>query len=153
MSRVLDALEHRVRLPPGDVVVIVKVGQPVGGMGQVCGAGVANVARLLRSFGARLRAEFTGSVQAAGVGRFDSSIESRVHEIRNASLLYDKQFVFIKTFLTFSLIFVLRLIQNSNQQRTRRCVFISIESESSCPGMDIQFPCGQEFEPQHHIVQ
>ena len=108
MSRVLDAFEHRVRLPPGYVVVVVKVGQPVGGMGQVCGAGVANVARLLRSFGARLRAEFTGSVQAASVGRFDSSIESRVHEIRNASLLYNKHFALIKTCNFF--VFVLSLI-------------------------------------------
>lgn len=86
MSRVLDALQHRVRLPPGDVVVVVEVGQVIGRMGQMRNAGVANVARFLRSFGSRLRAELARPVQAAGVGRFHSPVESRVHEIGNASL-------------------------------------------------------------------
>lgn len=86
MSWVLDALQHGIRLPPGDVVVVVEVGQVIGRMGQMRNAGVANVARFLRSFGSRLRAEFAGSVQAAGVGRFDATVESRIHEIWNASL-------------------------------------------------------------------
>ena len=86
MGRVLDALEHRVRLPPRDVVVVVEVGQVVGRVGGVQHAGVANVARLLRALGARLRAELARPVHAAGVGRLDSQVEGRVHEVRDASL-------------------------------------------------------------------
>lgn len=86
LSRILDAFQHRVGLPPGDVVVIVEVGQVVGRMGQVRNAGVADVARLFRSFGASLRAKLARSVQTAGVGRFDATVERSVHEIRNASL-------------------------------------------------------------------
>lgn len=86
MSRVLDALQHRVRLPPGDVVVVVEVGQVIGRMGQMGNAGVANIARLLRSFGSRLRAELARPVQSAGVGRLHSPVEGGVHEIGNASL-------------------------------------------------------------------
>ncbi len=150
MGRILDALEHRVRLPPGDVVVIVKVGQPVGGMGQVVNAGVANVARLLRSFGARLRAELARSVQATSVGGFHSSVESRVHEVWNASLLiYDKDIVFRHVFLFRFCFFVLfypfpsQSKKNSNKKRDGGVFFIIIESESRCPGMDIQSPCGK----------
>lgn len=86
MSWVLDALQHGIRLPPGDVVVVVKIGQIISGMSQMGNSSIANVARFLRSFGSRLRAEFAGSVQAAGVGRFDATVESRIHEIWNASL-------------------------------------------------------------------
>lgn len=91
MSRVLNSFEHRIRLPPSDVVVVVKVGQIVGRVGHVSDAGVANVARFLRSFGSRLRAKLTGSVEAAGVGRLDATVESRVDEIGNASLQKDRQ--------------------------------------------------------------
>lgn len=86
MSRILNAFQHGIRLPPGDVVIVVKVGQEVGWMGQVFHTSVADVARLLWALGACLRAEFAWTVQATRVGRLHLAVESGVHEVGNASL-------------------------------------------------------------------
>lgn len=86
MGRVLDALEHRVRLPPRDVVVVVEVGEVIDRVGGVRHAGVANVARLFWSFGAGLRAKLARSVHAARVGRLHWQVERRVHKVRDAPL-------------------------------------------------------------------
>ena len=82
----LNAFEHRIRLPPSDVVIVVKVGEVIGRMSQVSETRIANITRFLRSFGSSLNAKFTRSVLAARVGRLDNSVEGRVHEIRYASL-------------------------------------------------------------------
>ena len=83
----LDALEHVIRLPPGDVLVVVEVGEVIGRMGRIGHTDVAYVARLFRSFGARLRAKLAGTVEAARVGRLHHPVEGRVHKVGNASLL------------------------------------------------------------------
>ena len=82
----LDTIQHGIRLPPGDVVIVVKICQIVSGMGEVRDAGVANIARFLRSFGSSLCTKFTRTVETASIGRFNPSVESCVHEIRYASL-------------------------------------------------------------------
>ena len=85
---ILDALEHVIRLPPGDVLVVVEIGEVSGRMGQVLHADVARVARLFRSFRSRLDAVLARPVQTARVGCLDDTVEGRVHEIGNASLFH-----------------------------------------------------------------
>ena len=95
----LDALKHVIWLPPGDVLVVVEVGEVVGRMRQIGLADVANVTRLFGTFGAGLRAELAGAVQSASVGRLHDAVERGVHKVRYASLKHQSTIIIIVIFL------------------------------------------------------
>ena len=109
----LNALEHVIRLPPGDVLVVVEVGQVVSRMSQIGLADVADIARLLRTLGARLRAELAGAVQSARVGRLDDAVERCVHKVRNASLQHHQYSTVIQQSVITSI--------NSNDRSDQFC--------------------------------
>lgn len=79
---VLDALVHRLGLPPRPVGVTTEVRHVVRRVRRLR----AQVARLLRHLAAGLHAEFGRTGLAARVGGFDFKTESRVLETRYASL-------------------------------------------------------------------